>query len=94
MRFWSRLFSFLVIAVLAFGFAAANGQQVVNVRLGILTLRNVSLPVVVFGSILLGMVIVFVAGLRADLRTRRVLRRYRQLVEGGEPEWPEGPGGG
>ena len=81
MKVWIRVLGFVVLAGLAFAFAAANGGQVVRVELGIATLRNVSLPVVVFGSVLLGMVVVFLAGLRADLRTRKVLRRYRRELE-------------
>lgn len=81
MKVWIRVLGFVVLAGLAFAFAAANGGQVVRVELGITTLRNVSLPVVVFGSVLLGMVVVFLAGIRADLRTRKVLRRYRRQLE-------------
>lgn len=82
MKTWIRVLGFVVLAGLAFAFAAANGSQVVQLDLGLLTLRQVSLPVVVFASVLLGMLVVFLAGLRADLRTRRVLRRYRSELEG------------
>lgn len=82
MKFWVRALTFVVVAGLAFAFAAANGDQQVTVELGLVTLRSVSLPVLVFGSVLVGMLAVFVAGLRADLRTRRTLRRYREVIEG------------
>lgn len=82
MKFWVRALTFVVVAGLAFAFAVANGDQQVTVELGLVTLRSVSLPVLVFGSVLVGMVAVFVAGLRADLRTRRTLRRYREVIEG------------
>lgn len=84
MRFWVRALTFVVVAGLAFAFAVANGDQHVTVELGVVTLSSVSLPVLVFGSVLLGMLAVFVAGLRADLRTRRTLRRYREVIEGEE----------
>lgn len=81
-KFWIRALTFVVVAGLAFGFAVANGDQHVSVELGIVTLRSVSLPVLVFASVLLGMLAVFLAGLRADLRTRHTLRRYREVIEG------------
>ena len=84
MKFWIRALTFVVVAGLAFGFAVANGDQQVTVELGIVTLRSVSLPVLVFGSVLVGMLAVFLAGLKADLRTRRTLRRYREVIEGEE----------
>lgn len=71
----------LVIAGLAAGFAVANGEERVTVELGLLAVRRVSLPMVVFVSVLLGMVLVLAAGLRADLRTRRRLRRYREILD-------------
>jgi uncharacterized integral membrane protein len=71
----------LLLAGLAAGFAVANGEERVTVELGLITVRRVSLPLVVFVSVLLGMVLVLAAGLRADLRTRRRLRRYRELLD-------------
>lgn len=70
----------LLLAAVAAGFAVANGGERVTVELGLVTLRA-SLPLVVFLSVLLGMVLVLAAGLRADLRTRRRLRRYRELLD-------------
>jgi len=58
----------------------------VPVYLGIATLRSVSLPVVVFTSVVVGMLMVIVAGLRADLKTRRMLRRYRDALGGASEE--------
>jgi hypothetical protein len=75
-----RLLTVLVCAVLASLFTWLNAGQVVTVRLGFVTLRSVSLPTVIFGSILFGMGLVFLAGLRADLRTRRMLERYREAL--------------
>lgn len=87
MRRWVRIVNFLLLAGAATAFAAANGGELVRIDLGLLTLRGVSLPVVVFVSVLLGMSLVLLAGLPADLRTRRRLRRYRDALE-------EEPGGG
>jgi len=61
-------------------FAVQNGGIRVPVHLGIVTARSVSLPIVVFTSVILGMLLVLLAGLRADLKTRRMLRRYRDAL--------------
>ncbi len=74
----------VLLAGLAAGFAVANGNERVTVELGLITVRRVSLPLVVFVSVLLGMLLVLAAGLRADLRTRRRLRRYRELLDRGD----------
>lgn len=84
MKTWVRVLNFVLLAGAAAAFAIANGGYRVPVELGIVRFRAVSLPVVVFASVLLGMLLVFVAGLAADLRTRRMLRRYRRVLEGEE----------
>lgn len=61
-------------------FAWLNMGERVTLRLGIVTLRSIPLSTVVFLSILVGMLLVFVAGLRADLKTRRMVRRYREAL--------------
>ncbi|MCL7963981.1 MAG: hypothetical protein M8858_01020 [marine benthic group bacterium] len=82
-------------AVLASLFTWLNAGEAVTVRLGFVTFRSVSLPAVVFGSILFGMGLLFFTGLRADLRTRRMLERYREALgkssEVPNPEDPTGP---
>jgi len=70
----------LLTVGLAVWFAAANGSERVTVSLGLVTLRQVSLAVVVFSSIILGMLLIFAVGLKADLRMRRVLRQYRDVL--------------
>lgn len=67
-------------------FAVQNGAVRVPVHLGIVSLRSVSLPVVVFSAVILGMLLVFLAGLRADMKTRRMLRRYRDALGGASEE--------
>ena len=59
----------LMILSLAMGFASLNGSQRVTVRLGFTTLT-----VVAFGGLLTGMVIMLAAGIRSDLKVRRILR--------------------
>jgi hypothetical protein len=77
-------------AVVAALFAWLNAGETVTLRLGFVTLRSVSLAAVVFGAILFGMGLLFAVGLRADLRTRRMLQRYREeLGKASRPETPE-----
>jgi uncharacterized integral membrane protein len=80
MRGWSRLLTIVLSAALAFLFAVQNGRELVDVRLGPLTVRA-SLPAVVFGAILLGMIVVFLVGLRADMQARIMMRRYRERLD-------------
>ena len=67
-------------------FAVQNGGVRVPVRLWIVTIDSISLPALVFGSVAIGMLLVFLAGLRADLRTRRMLERYRDALGGASEE--------
>lgn len=62
------------ILVLSIGFAALNGGQRVTLRLGFATLYRTPLTTVVFAAVIVGMVVMLVAGIRSDLRVRRILR--------------------
>jgi uncharacterized integral membrane protein len=64
----------LAVVALSMGFASLNGTQRVTLRLGFVTLYGVPLTVVAFGGLLTGMVIMLVAGIRSDLKVRRILR--------------------
>lgn len=64
----------LLVVALSLGFAALNGNQRVTLRLGVATFYGVPLTVVAFGALLTGMVIMLVAGIRSDLKVRRILR--------------------
>ena len=59
---------------LAMGFASLNSGQRVTLRLGLITLYGVPLTVVAFGSVLAGMVVMLIAGVRSDLKVRSILR--------------------
>lgn len=74
----------LAIVVASLGFASLNSGQRVILRLGFATLYGVPLTVVAFGSIIAGMVVMLVAGVRSDLKVRRILRA--RLEEEGREE--------
>jgi len=64
----------LAVIALSLGFAALNGNQRVTLRLGFATFYGVPLTVVAFGGLMVGMVIMLVAGIHSDLKVRRILR--------------------
>jgi uncharacterized integral membrane protein len=65
-----------VVALLGFSlvFAALNSAHRVTLRLGLITLYGVPLTVVAFGSVIVGMVVMLVAGVRSDMKVRGILR--------------------
>lgn len=64
----------LLLLVTSLAFAYLNSGHRVTLRLGVGTLYDVPLTVVVFGSVILGMVVMLGAGIRSDLKVRRILR--------------------
>jgi uncharacterized integral membrane protein len=67
-------------------FAHAHAGQSVTLRFGLFTLRSVSLPLALYGAVIVGMLIVLGVGLRGDLRARRRARPphgARTAPEGG-----------
>lgn len=64
----------LVVLALSMAFAALNGGQRVTLRLGVGTIYRVPITAVAFSSLILGMVIMLVAGIQSDLKVRRILR--------------------
>ncbi|MGD8700374.1 MAG: hypothetical protein PVJ43_13850 [Gemmatimonadales bacterium] len=70
-----------VVAVVALGwFAYVNGGQTVDLHLGLFTLRGVSFPVVIYASVIAGMLLVVGVSARADLRAQKALKRYDQIA--------------
>jgi uncharacterized integral membrane protein len=51
-----------------------NSGQRVTLRLGFITFYGVPLTVVAFASLLVGMLVMLIAGVRSDLKVRRILR--------------------
>ncbi|UCC74795.1 MAG: hypothetical protein JSV86_09680 [Gemmatimonadota bacterium] len=68
-----------LVALLAW-FAYANSGQSVDIDLGLFTLRGVSLPVLVYGSVVVGMLLMVAVSLRNDLRTQQALDRYDKIA--------------
>jgi len=64
----------LVVLVMVMLFARANGGEQVTLDLGFGTFYGVPLPYVAFGSLFIGMLVMLLAGIHADLRVRRFLR--------------------
>lgn len=60
--------------VLGVGFALGNAGVDVTINLGIITLRAVPVTFVAFGGMVVGMGVVLIAGINADLKVRRLLR--------------------
>lgn len=77
-------FGVLLVLITSMGFAALNGGQRVTLRLGFVTLYQVPLTVIAFGGLILGMVVMLIAGISSDLRVRRILRE--RLAQEGEEE--------
>ncbi|NNF14332.1 MAG: hypothetical protein HKN72_13960 [Gemmatimonadetes bacterium] len=64
----------LLLLIFSLAFAYLNSGHRVTLRLGIATFYGVPLTVVAFGAVIVGMVVMLVAGLRSDLKVRRILR--------------------
>jgi hypothetical protein len=71
--------------VLGVGFAMANAGREVVINLGIIVLERVPVTFVAFGGMVVGMGVVLVAGINADLKVRRLLRE-RHLEDGKQLE--------
>ena len=63
-----------IVLVLSMAFAALNGGQRVTIRLGFANFYRVPVTGVAFGALILGMVVMLVAGIHSDLKVRRILR--------------------
>lgn len=87
----SRIAGVALFVLVAVGFAWLNGGYRVSVHLGLFRLNSVSVATIVFAAFLAGMLTLFLASLRADLRTRRMLRRYREELGREGPAVPSDP---
>ncbi|MCY4400323.1 MAG: hypothetical protein OXE96_13435 [Gemmatimonadetes bacterium] len=80
MRRFSGLLALGVVVLLGVAFAMGNAGREVTINLGIATLSGVPVTFVAFGGMVIGMGVVLVAGINADLKVRRLLRE-RHLKE-------------
>jgi uncharacterized integral membrane protein len=64
----------LVVLLLVMLFARWNSAETVTLDLGFHSFHRVPVTYVAFGSLFLGMLVMLVAGIHADLRVRRFLR--------------------
>jgi len=69
----------LAVIVLAW-FANANAGERVDIDFLLFAVRDVSLSVVLYGAVIVGMLLVLLVGLRTDLRARRQIQRYKRIA--------------
>lgn len=81
----------LALGLVAAIFAYLNAGERTSVHLGVAVLFQVPLVGLVFAVFLLGMLAMYILGLRQDLRVRRILRDHglEELLE--EPDHYYGP---
>ena len=75
-----RLFGGAVVVAALGWFAYANADTSVTVDFGLFRLSDVSLPVVAYGSVIVGMLLVVAISWRSDLRARQALDKYDQIA--------------
>ncbi len=80
MRRFSGLLALGAVVLLGVAFAMGNAGREVTINIGIATLGDVPVTFVAFGGMVIGMGVVLVAGINADLKVRRLLRE-RHLKE-------------
>ena len=81
------ILSVLAVVVLAMGFAAANAGHQVTLHLGLFTLYRVPVTLVAFSGLLVGMLVMFAAGVHSDLKVRRILRERLAEEAQQEQQW-------
>lgn len=81
------ILSVLAVVVLAMGFAAANAGHRVTLHLGLFTLYRVPVTLVAFSGLLVGMLVMFAAGVHSDLKVRRILRERLAEEAQQEQQW-------
>ena len=80
---WGRWAAVAILVVVAGMFSFLNAGERVAVNVGYTVIYRISLVGLVFGAFLLGMVAMFLFGLRHDRRIREALREqdYREQAE-------------
>ena len=70
MKLWMRVASAGLGLILLGWFAYAHFDQTVNLKFGLFTIRAIPLSVVIYLSVIAGMLAIVAVGLRGDLRHR------------------------
>lgn len=83
---WSAL-GVLLLALFAF----LNAGERVSVNLGVTVLYRLPMVGFFFGAFILGMVTMFLFGLRHDRQVRRLLREHGLLDRPAPPRWDPDP---
>lgn len=91
---WSRWGWLALTAVLAAVFAYLNSGEHAALNLGFTVLYQVPVVALVFVAFLLGMVAMFLIGLRHDRRVRRLLRESGFAEQASRRADPDPPPGG
>lgn len=81
------ILSVFAVVVLAMGFAAANAGHRVTLNVGLFTLYRVPVTLVAFSGLLVGMLVMFAAGVHSDLKVRRILRERLAEEAQQEQQW-------
>lgn len=71
---WVGVFGLLVLLLISSVFAALNGDRRVSIDFGVGMMHRVPVTFVVFGSVLMGMLVMLAVGVRSDLKVRRILK--------------------
>ena len=93
MRRFSGLAGLALVILMGVAFARGNAGREVAINLGIVTLDAVPVTFVAFGGMVVGMAVVLVAGVNADLKVRKLLRERhmkQSLTERGRSDAGEG----
>ncbi len=81
---WTGAAALVLLLGLSAGFAALNGGRSVTIEFGLFRLSRVPISLVVFGSLLLGMLVMLAVGVQSDLKVRRILRGRLESAGSGE----------
>ncbi len=85
MRRFYGLAGLAVVILAGVAFARGNAGREVAINLGIVTLDSVPVTFVAFGGMVVGMAVVLVAGINADLKVRKLLRERHMKESLAEP---------
>lgn len=94
MRRYASWLGLALVLFLGIGFAASNAGRVVTIDLGVITLFRVPITFVAFGGMVVGMSVVLLAGINADLKVRRLLERHALGQSLAGREWEDQARGG